>query len=316
MVIWDQQMHEAVIARALALWGMIGAEVRLAAARENTVYKVIYNGASFALRLHRQGYRSSAELVSELDWMNLLAENGIGVPAPIPALNGEFCHGIDGVDVDILHWLEGAPMGRSGVLVPSHNHTQTYNSLGQTMARMHTCCDAWNMPGTFSRPRWDSDGLLGDQPLWGRFWENPTLSRQKAKAFQETRNAAIRVFQEKKPALDHGLIHADLVPENVLVHGQDVQLIDFDDGGFGFRLYDLATTLNRAKRSDKYAEYQAAFLDGYLSVRDIDLELLPLFQAIRAMTYVGWIVPRMDEPGSPARNQRFIDEALFWIDQL
>jgi len=31
--------------------------------------------------------------------------------------------------------------------------------------------------------------------------------------------------------------------------------------------------------------------------------------AIRAMTYVGWIVPRMAEDGAQARNARFIQQA-------
>ena len=309
-------MHETVIAKALTLWGMPSAEVQLAAARENTVYRVHHKGSSFALRLRRQGYRSRAEIVSELEWMNMLSLNGISVPAPVPALNGEFCHGIDGIDVDLLYWLEGEPMGRSGVLAPSQNHSQSYRRLGQTMAHMHACCDTWILPDGFVRPDWNLEGLLGNHPLWGRFWDNPSLSTQQAKTFMDARDAAIITLRENEPALAHGLIHADLVPGNVLVHGQDVQLIDFDDGGFGFRLYDLATTLNRAKRSDKYVEYQAAFLDGYLSVRQIDVGLLPLFQAIRALTYVGWIVPRMDEPGSPVRNQRFIDEAMFWIGRL
>ena len=36
---------------------------------------------------------------------------------------------------------------------------------------------------------------------------------------------------------------------------------------------------------------------------------LDLFLALRAVTYVGWIVPRIDEPGSPGRNTRFIKDA-------
>ncbi|MFY0312509.1 hypothetical protein ACFMBG_21740 [Leisingera sp. D0M16] len=45
---------------------------------------------------------------------------------------------------------------------------------------------------------------------------------------------------------------------------------------------------------------------GYLSVRVIDLGALDLFILLRSATYAGWIITRMDEPGSKPRNQRFI----------
>ena len=45
-----------------------------------------------------------------------------------------------------------------------------------------------------------------------------------------------------KPGPGDPLNEKDLVRENVMVDGDKLQLIDFDDGGFGFNLYDLATT--------------------------------------------------------------------------
>ena len=52
-----------------------------------------------------------------------------------------------------------------------------------------------------------------------------------------------------------------------------------------------------------------ALLDGYLSVRNLDLSALDLFMVLRATTYVGWIISRMGEEGSVSRNTRFIDTA-------
>ena len=47
--------------KALAPWGFQDAVCTLAAARENHVYQVQLDGRSFALRLHRPGYRTDAE---------------------------------------------------------------------------------------------------------------------------------------------------------------------------------------------------------------------------------------------------------------
>ena len=53
---------------------------------------------------------------------------------------------------------------------------------------------------------------------------------------------------------------------------------------------------------------------GDLGGRHLDMEPLDLLMALRAVTYVGWIVPRMEEPGSATRNTRFIKDAqdLCW----
>jgi Ser/Thr protein kinase RdoA (MazF antagonist) len=40
-----------------------------------------------------------------------------------------------------------------------------------------------------------------------------------------------------------GLIHADLHLDNALFWRDDVRIIDFDDCGFGYWLYDIAVSL-------------------------------------------------------------------------
>ena len=109
--------------------------------------------------------------------------------------------------------------------------------------------------------------------------------------------------------MDYGLIHADLVRENVMLDGNDIRMLDFDDGGFGFRLFDVATALLKNRAEPNYGHLQSALIAGYRAKRELNTEKLDLFLALRAVTYVGWIVPRMEEDGSPVRNARFIDDA-------
>jgi hypothetical protein len=42
-------------------------------------------------------------------------------------------------------------------------------------------------------------------------------------------------------------------------------------------------------------------------VRPIDLSALDLFMMLRAATYVGWNITRLDENGAAGRNARFIN---------
>jgi Ser/Thr protein kinase RdoA (MazF antagonist) len=200
-------------------------------------------------------------------------------------------------------------MGMGGRLNPVIDGRAAYRALGQAMANLHLKSDDWTPPPHFSRHAWDLDGLLGEAPLWGRFWENPRLTPAEAALMTQARDKA-RDQLAALSAPDYGLIHADLVQENVLIGPAmdegGPHLIDFDDGGWGYRLFDMATVLNFILREPDPEPLQAAFTQGYLSTRTIDLTALPLFQTLRALTYVGWIVPRLSEPGADARHTRFI----------
>lgn len=306
------------ITQALHLWGLSAHKATLVAERENHVYRV-NSTPPLALRLHRKGMRSKAELLSELDWMAALEARGLSVPRPCPALDGALCHEIDGQIVDVLSWLDGVPMGIGGRLNPAVDGLPAYRALGQAMAQLHLKSDDWTPLPHFQRHAWNLDGLLGDSPLWGRFWENPRLTAAEAALMTKARDRA-RAQLAALPAPDYGLIHADLVQENVLI-GPTMELggphlIDFDDGGFGYRLFDMATVLNFILREPDPKPLQQAFTQGYLSARPIDLTALPLFQAIRAFTYVGWIVPRLSEPGAGARHTRFITLAKSMAETL
>jgi Ser/Thr protein kinase RdoA (MazF antagonist) len=110
--------------------------------------------------------------------------------------------------------------------------------------------------------------------------------------------------------LDYGLIHADALSENILIHAGTLSLIDFDDGGWGFRDFDLATFLMRFLGAPDYPMLRAALLEGYGARRVVDPGTLDLFILLRALTYPGWIIPRLHEPGGEERSARAIRTAL------
>ena len=150
-----------------------------------------------------------------------------------------------------------------------------FAALGREAAKLHDASDAWTPPPAFGRAQWDRAGLLGDAPLWGRFWENPRLSPEDAAFFMQFRGVAETDLVAIESDLDFGLIHADLLGENVLVEGDHISLIDFDDGGWGFRVFEAATALIKWVDAPDYADLRAAFLDGYRSVRQMDVSALP-----------------------------------------
>jgi Ser/Thr protein kinase RdoA (MazF antagonist) len=206
-------------------------------------------------------------------------------------------------------WLPGRPMGKSRAPLLLDDRNAVFRALGRETARLHAACDAWTRPAEFNRCHWNIDGLVGEVPVWGRFWENPTLDPATRTLFQDFRVHARHRLTSIETSLDYGLIHADLVRENVLLNGAAICMIDFDDGGFGFRQFDLATILIKTMTEPDYPALRTALVEGYLDYRNLDLSLLDLFIALRALTYVGWIVPRMNEEGGTERNARFVTEA-------
>ena len=95
----------------------------------------------------------------------------------------------------------------------------------------------------------------------------------------------------------YGLIHADFNLDNMLLDGERVIPLDFDDCGFGWHLFDLATVWTIYHGSDLAEAIRAGVVEGYRRERDLpdeELEHLPLFELARAFSYLGWVHTRSE----------------------
>ena len=296
----------AIVEQALPLWGLQGAPFTLIAARENAVFRVDGADGPVALRVHRAGYRRNSELRSELRWMAAAAAGGLSVPTPIRSTSGETLHVVAGQQVDVLGWLDGVILHTALAQALPTKRTALYHQLGSQMAKLHIICDDWTPPAGFERCAWNRDGLLGENPLWDRFWDNPELSPADRDLFLRMRAKADADLASIEGTLDYGLIHADLVSTNVMVHGDQMHLIDFDDGGYGFRLFELATSLSKMLEAPDYPALRAALIAGYSAHRPMNFAALDLMILLRSATYVGWNITRMAEQNGNARNAGLI----------
>ncbi|OCP00522.1 MULTISPECIES: homoserine kinase [unclassified Ensifer] len=315
--------------QALACWGVTDQKPELLKYRENAVFRVhLADGRPAALRLHRAGYHSAEALHSELLWMAALNNGGLAVPQPISTEDGRLlvalpAEGEFGTQhADVINWMDGEPLGESGkpLSLAPQRLVRIFSELGASMAEMHNLADRWTPPDGFWRAAWDGEGLLGSRPLWGRFWDCAVLPPAQATALSALRHDLRQHLATlPTPAKDFGLIHADLVRENVLVDERGVTFIDFDDAGHGFRLFDIATALLKNRREPAYETIAAALIAGYRSRRaltDAALSSLPLFLVLRSLTYIGWFAARPELPGSGERVLRYADETLALANEL
>jgi Ser/Thr protein kinase RdoA (MazF antagonist) len=293
---------------ALRAWGGAAGTPRLVAWRENIVYDVaLRDGRRAALRLHRPGYQTRAGIEAELGWMAALGRAGVAVPAVIATDAGEVVATAGDRLATMVGWIEGVPIGSAATRLAGSpgDQRRLMAAVGRLIAGIHNATDAGAAVDMGPRHRWDADGLIGSAPNWGPFWANPAFDDADRRAVTAARGHARGVLAEVGAALDMGPIHADCLRENILRTPAGLAVIDFDDCGAGFRLYDLATALVHSLEEPALPEIVDGLIEGYRDLRSLPDAMaarLPLFVMFRTFASAGWIMTRA-APDDP--RQRF-----------
>ena len=105
-----------------------------------------------------------------------------------------------------------------------------------------------------------------------------------------------------------GLIHADLRLANLLEVGGETRVIDFDDAGLGWFLYDLASAVSFIETRKDLPELVDAWLRGYLTERPLlaaDVAMIPTFIMLRRMTLLAWIGSHSETDLAKQQGKRF-----------
>jgi Ser/Thr protein kinase RdoA (MazF antagonist) len=315
----DPAAEIAAARRAALAWGGAAGVPRLIRARENRVFEVMLPAGRAALRLHRPGYQTAAAIGSELRWVAALAAEGLPVAAPLPTTGGEMLAQLDdGTRASAVRWVAGDPVGQGGAaLVPGGAGARAlHRDLGALIAALHAASDRFAPGPGFERPHWDGPGIAGEAPLWGRFWEHPALAPAEAARLAALR-APLQAAMARMAAHDRGLIHADLLRENILRGPEGLALIDFDDSGFGPRLYDLGTALVQSAPAEDLEARAEALIEGYARTRPVPADARALVLAAtlaRACASVGWTMPRLG-PADPIHRSH-IGRALALAERL
>jgi Ser/Thr protein kinase RdoA (MazF antagonist) len=295
-------LSETAAARqALGAFGIAPRALTLAARSENITFKVEADGGEvYALRLHRPGYNTLAELNAERMWTAALSEAGFAVPVGLTTADGRHYAPVTLSDGEVrqaglTRWTEGEVLAK--VIEGEHLDLGAwFGRLGGIAAGLHAHSAAWRVPPGFTRRTLDADGLMGEAPSWGPFWEHAgfTPGEQALMAAARVKLHALLAALPRDPQ-HWGMIHADLHHGNLLIHGEALSVIDFDDAAWGWYLYDLAVALVHHQRRADFYELRAALLAGYRAHRPLSAEeeaLLPLFLLARRLAVIGWLHQR------------------------
>jgi Ser/Thr protein kinase RdoA (MazF antagonist) len=292
-------------------------ELTLVSLAENVTFKAVdrRDSSPYVLRLHRPGYHTLDELESEHAWIRALGDAGIDVPSPVTARDGR---GYVPVTIPatgeqrfagMVRWTEGRLLSEVLDETSDDRVVEDYFAqLGALTASMHNQSSAWRPPAGFKRHALDSDGLMGSTPHWGPFWEHRSLSAAESRLLLDIRARMHAMLSRlsRDPSV-YSLIHSDMHPRNILVAGDRLSVIDFDDAGFGWHQYDIAVVLTYWQSKPNAAEIERAFLRGYRATRPVPDEALAdlaTFRLIRWMASIGWFHERPELEPSPVFEER------------
>lgn len=287
----------AVLARqALPLWDLPeGARPHLINLSENATYRVdLPAGDPVILRIHREGYHSETAIRSELAWAAAIREeSGIITPKVIPGRDGRQIQAMTGGGLPrprhmvLFEFIEGEEPEET------HDLVAPFQNLGETTARLHRHALHWQRPPWFERLIWDFEHLAGATPNWGDWRAAPGMGPE-ARRILERQQATIarRLAAFGQGPERYNLVHADLRLANLLIKDGSTRVIDFDDCGFGWLLYDFATAVSFFEHEPQVPELAAAWVEGYRRQRPLSAEdeaEIPTFVVLRRMALLAWV---------------------------
>ena len=234
------------------------------------------------------------EIESELEWIDALREDG-AVETPtvaVPAPGGER-----------VARRSASPQRRAVRLArpaatPDPTATTVLDGFQHARRRLGAHARARARVGAARRLRPPARGTTSTRSArdghWGRWQDGLGMGAGGARAARparrdDPRGGSTRYGQGPTASASSTPTSASPTCSSTAA---DVRVIDFDDCGFAWFMYDFATTVSFMEDHPRVPELQAAWLEGYRSVAPLDADdeaELATFVMLRRLLLVAWI---------------------------
>lgn len=304
-----------VVMNSLAQWGFSpSASVSLLTVSENATFQITdIDKTRYVVRVHRPNYHTQAEIESELLWIDSLRASQVVItPKPIPLVNG-------GTIATFKQEGEVRHMVAFEFMPGEEPSTETalsagFKKLGAITARLHDHAIHWKLPEHFIRKTWNFDTTIGASPHWGQWEKCPELT-------SDDKELLIKTIALIKAKLDDfgsgpekfGLVHADLRLANLLADNDRLAVIDFDDCGFGWYLYDFASAISFIEEDPQVPDLLQSWISGYRDVAELsetDEKMIPTFIMLRRIMLTAWLNTHSETPTAHELGVGFVDGTL------
>ena len=293
--------------KALTLWPIPDdCNATLINVSENITY-LVESAAGFkaVLRVHRENYHTKRAIECELAWIEALGESkAVVTPGHYLGKNGEAIQ-IGKVEelnsqryMVLFHFVEGEQPDESGDL------NKPFEELGELAAKTHIHSISWPKPKNFERLIWDFSSVFGQNPTWGNWRDGPDITENQMKILEVAQRKIKSRLEDFGMGKERfGLIHADMRLANLLIDENGTRLIDFDDCGMGWFLYDFAAAVSFFEDDPRIPDLKKSWVRGYRKVRELsqyDEFEIDTFIMLRRFALLAWIGSHIEAPEAQA----------------
>jgi len=242
------------------------------------VYLLESSNSSYIFRIYHHHWRNREDIGFELEFLTYLRKNKIPVSEPLISINREVCLS--------LQAPEGTRYGAlfdfaAGAIALGDVNTQQSYLLGTTIAKLHQC--SLDFHSSYFREPLDLKFILDNALVH----ISPFLAKRE-KELQEL-HEIVKFLQEQISQLSQQPPYwttcwGDPHSGNIHFEGNhSLTLFDFDQCGYGYRLFDIAKFWQVAIQSGLSRNIRDEFLRGYQrgeSLSSIEISLLNSFTQI------------------------------------
>jgi Ser/Thr protein kinase RdoA (MazF antagonist) len=284
-------------------------DVSLLSCSENLIFIVSQGEEKRIVRVNRKGYHTKSEIEAELRWMATLNRDvAIHLPQVFIGKNGNYVQELGDVNLStccMFSFLQGVPLHS----LQGEALLEALEKVGSLTARLHR--HSMQDRTEYERFCWDWDSLFGSTARWGSWKDYRFLEPSDIPVIEQV----LEILHEKFVAFGYdrsvyGLIHSDLHVSNVLLaFDRSLQIIDFDDCGYGWYLYDIACIL--VTYCEDLERTTESVLKGYEQVRPLskkEKDMLPSCILLRRLARFAWLASHSESDTAKKVNNSLYRE--------
>lgn len=286
------------------------ARFTLSHAGENRTYIVDINDSKYAVRRYRPNRYTADQVAAEIEWIQQLKEL-VAIPSVVANVHGESITQVETNEGHAFYVVSRFIEGNND-LPPTESNFRT---LGALLKQLHDGSDVicqkmrpdwkgWN------RPHYDPRSVV-EQSLDSLLKFQPLTPEDEARCISIAHKLSSQLGQL---GTTRSFVHADLHFGNIIATSDKWYCLDFDECGFGHRVFDLGVVRLSLQSMEPQLRESCwtGFKDGYGT--RFDDEDAHLGTALRVFYMTGKIPLRQDIEELRMNPEIRIHRYLDWVE--
>ncbi|MBS1764896.1 MAG: phosphotransferase [Bacteroidetes bacterium] len=275
-----------VVEQIAIAFGISANDLKLLRSNIDVIYTYSKDRKKYILRVTHSSVQTVEKLLSEVDWLHYLQQNGANVSAPIESANGNL---IEVINTGDTYFTAAAYTEAPGNKIDMYNWNEpVFQEIGRVTGQLHRLTKHY-VPGKNVVPRTDYiqtevASVLANQ-----------VNHDK-RVIAEMQMIVNRLDGLPKTTNNYGLIHNDINRGNMFIKNGTICLFDTADCAYSWFVTDIALTLLYVVQyfefnpNGKLPGHIRYFMDyywaGYLqenTLTQTDLNAIPDIMTMRAI---------------------------------